>query len=90
METNIQLYSDDENFYHFSENSKIEIVNNFIYPEENFSKKPECLVVKFEKLENLIAAGYTNGKIVIYERENKSYKFLTESIEKESTITSLR
>jgi hypothetical protein len=63
-------------------------VDNFL------DKKPECLVVKFEKLENLIAAGYQDGKILIYNREENNHKLLNESYLQKgiisSAITSLR
>jgi WD40 repeat protein len=73
-----------------SKNPKVKLKHGLKCPNEiitNILRKPECYVVRFEKLDNLIAAGYSTGSVVIYDINKNSY--ICKSIS-ESPITSLR
>jgi hypothetical protein len=46
----------------------------------NFQKTPECLCLRIEKLDNLIATSYTDGKIIIFDKsKNKIEKILLQN-----------
>ena len=65
---------------------KIELTHFIKYPISNsqkftnFQKTPECLCLRIEKLDNLIATSFTDGKILIYDKsKNKFEKILLQA-----------
>jgi COMPASS component SWD3 len=55
--------------------------------DREIGKKPECLVLKFEKLDYLVASGFTNGHIIV----NHTTKGLKKVLKgQDSPISSLR
>ncbi len=65
---------------------KIELTHFIKYPKTNslkltnFQKTPECLCLRIEKLDNLIATSYTDGKILIFDKsKNKLEKILLQT-----------
>jgi COMPASS component SWD3 len=85
MELNI---NDGIEYEQKNENNKVTKAKIIKYPLDiNTEDIPECLVLRYEFLNNQIALGYSNGNILIQNLLNNNYKVLNYSF---SSITSLR
>jgi hypothetical protein len=61
----------------------------------NLTKVPECMVVQIEKLDNLLAGGYSSGHIVIHDMNTSQVTKVIRNVNEEYSdyspaITSLR
>jgi hypothetical protein len=77
-----------------TKNKKVELTHFLKYPAyllKNTSsniptKTPECLSLRIEKLDNLIATSYTDGKILIYNKLKSSLEKVLIPEKKECNI----